>query len=179
MDRPRYEPTGLAQEFCECYDELRAAAARQLRSERPNHTLRATALVHEAYVRLRHSAELQWSDRTHFLSLAARTMRQVLVDYARSRGRAKRGGTREPILVEEWHLVTHRDIDIEALDEALARLEALDPRQGQIVEMRFFAGMSVEEVAEALSLSPKTVKRDWAMARTWLKLQLAGAGTKE
>jgi RNA polymerase sigma-70 factor (ECF subfamily) len=172
----RDELTTLTREFCENYAELHAAAARSLHGERPNHTLRATALVHEAYLRLCKSADLDWNGRDHFLALAAKTMRQVLVDYARTRGRAKRSGLLLPISIEETHLVTQEDTDIESLDEALTRLEALDPRQAQIVELRFFAGMTVEEVARALSLSPKTVKRDWAMARAWLRVQLERKG---
>ena len=155
---------------------MRAAAARELRHERPNHTLRATALVHEAYVRLSASQELDWNGQAHFLALAAKAMRQVLVDYGRARGRARRGGPRERITLQETHLVTRRDVDIEALDEALARLEKLDERQARIVEMRFFAGMTVEEIAGALSICSKTVTRDWAMARAWLKIELEGGG---
>jgi len=177
MSGLREELRALTQEFCERYEELHAAAARELRSERPNHTLRATALVHEAYLRLSSSANLEWQDRTHFLALAAKAMRQVLVDYARSRSRAKRGGGREQIALEESSLITKRPVDIAALDQALDRLEALDERQARIVEMRFFAGMTVEEVAQELSISSKTVKRDWAMARAWLKLQIEGGGT--
>jgi RNA polymerase sigma factor (TIGR02999 family) len=167
----------VAQEFSKRYKELRAVAARELRSERPNHTLRTTALVHEAYLRLSAAETLEWENRAHFLALAAKAMRQALVDHARARSRTKRGGVHEQIMLEETHLVTEQEVDIEALHETLLRFEKLDPRQAQIVEMRFFAGMSIDEIALALSISSKTVKRDWAMARAWLKLELQGGGT--
>lgn len=168
------EATSISGEFAGLYDDLRTVAARELRAERRNHTLRATALVHEAYLRLSKTKGVQWSNRSHFLAMAAKTMRQVLVDHARARRCAKRGGAAERITLCEGHLIAQPELDVEALDQALARLEAFDTRQSQIVEMRFFAGMSAEEIADVLDVSSKTVKRDWAMARAWLRLQLTG-----
>jgi RNA polymerase sigma factor (TIGR02999 family) len=154
------------------YEELKGIAGRQLRRERRDHTLQATALVHEAYLRLVGQEKLAGMDETAFLAIAARVMRQVLVDYARTRGRAKRGAAAHRITLKEVHLTTQRDVDVEALDEALTRLEALDPRQSRMVEMRYFGGMTIPEVAEALTVSPETVKRDWSMARVWLSREL-------
>jgi RNA polymerase sigma-70 factor (ECF subfamily) len=154
------------------YEELRGIARAQLQAERRDHTLQATALVHEAYLRLAAQDKFSGMDRISFRAIAARVMRQVLVDHARTHRRAKRGAGAHRITLDEVHLVTRRDIDIEALDEALLRLEALDSRQSQMVELRFFSGMTIPEVAEALSVSPETVKRDWSMARAWLSREL-------
>jgi RNA polymerase sigma-70 factor (ECF subfamily) len=157
------------------YDELRRLAASYLRRERPGQTLQATALVHEAYVRLINEKSHNWQNRTHFLAIAALSMRQILVQRARARKATKRGG--DPIRIElEDHLLaaatTDHEVDLVALDAALDRLAALDQRQAKIVELRYFGGLSVEEVAAALDISPATVKRDWTLARAWLKRAL-------
>jgi RNA polymerase sigma-70 factor, ECF subfamily len=159
------------------YDELRRLAASYLRRERPGQTLQATALVHEAYVRLINERAQNWQNRTHFLAIAALSMRQILVERARRRKAAKRGGDPARITLDE-HLLgdrqagAAREIDLVALDEALDRLAAANERQAKIVEMRYFGGLSVEECAEALQISPATVKRDWTVARAWLKRAL-------
>jgi len=154
------------------YAELRQVAARALRNERPGHTLQPTALVHEAFLKLAGSAGVEWRDRAHFFGVAARLMRQILVDYARRRGAAKRGrGTR--ITLDGSLLVAEdRLADVVAMDEVVNRLESLDPRQGRIVELRFFGGLSVEEVAEVLQISTPTVKREWQSAKAWLHREL-------
>jgi RNA polymerase sigma-70 factor, ECF subfamily len=163
--------------FSNLYKELKAIAARMLSGERPNHTLQATELVHEAYLRLSTDGAIAGLDIPRFKGLAAHVMRNVLVDWARAKSRDKRGRTPERITLKETHLVTDRDVDVEALDEALDRLANLDPRQAQIVEMRFFAGMTIPEIAETLSLSEKTIDRDWEMARRWLSRELEGPTT--
>ena len=157
------------------YDELRRLAASYLRRERPGQTLQATALVHEAYVRLINERAHNWQNRTHFLAIAALSMRQILVERARRRKAAKRGGDPERITLDEQLLGDRSaaaEIDLVALDEALERLAADNERQAKIVEMRYFGGLSVEECADALQISPATVKRDWAVARAWLKRAL-------
>jgi RNA polymerase sigma-70 factor (ECF subfamily) len=158
------------------YDELRRLAASYLRHERPGQTLQATALVHEAYVRLINERSHNWQNRTHFLAIAALSMRQILVQRARARKATKRGG--DPIRVElEDHLLPASsdhagEVDLVALDAALDRLAALDRRQAKVVELRYFGGLNVEEAAAALNISPATVKRDWTLARAWLKREL-------
>jgi RNA polymerase sigma-70 factor (ECF subfamily) len=158
------------------YDELRRLAASYLRNERRGQTLQATALVHEAYVRLINEKSHNWQNRTHFLAIAALSMRQILVQRARARKATKRGG--DPIRVElEDHLLpasstAGEEVDLVALDAALDRLATLDPRQAKVVELRYFGGLSVEEAAAALDISPATVKRDWTLARAWLKREL-------
>lgn len=155
------------------YDELRALAQSYLRSERPDHTLQATALVHEAYVRLVKQEEVQWRNRAHFFAVAAQAIRRILVDHARGHQRAKRGGDRQRLLLDEnVAAAAERDLDLVALDEALQALSQLHPRQAQIVELRFFGGLSLEEAAEYLKVSPRTVEGDWAMARAWLHRKL-------
>jgi RNA polymerase sigma factor (TIGR02999 family) len=161
------------------YDELRRLAASYLRRERPGQTLQATALVHEAYVRLIGEKAQNWQNRTHFLAIAALSMRQILVQRARSRKAAKRGGDPERIELNEQLLAAPDvggtdEIDLVALDAALTRLATLDERQAKVVELRYFGGLGVEETAEALGISPATVKRDWTLARAWLKRELAG-----
>lgn len=159
------------------YDELRRLAAAYLRRERPGQTLQATALVHEAYLRLIGERAQRWRDKTHFLAIAALSMRQILVQRARDRKAAKRGGDPARITFDERALAAPGDrapaIDLVALDEALERLAALDPRQAKIVELRYFGGLGVEECAEVLGISPATVKRDWTLARAWLRRELA------
>ncbi len=158
------------------YRELRALAASQLRRERRNHTLQPTALAHEAYLRLV-DQEIPWQNRSHFFAIAAQAMRRVLIDYARAQHAVKRGaGAARVTLDEAVALVEAQSIDLIALDEALSRLAARDPREAKIVELRFFGGLEVEETAELLHLSPATVKREWVTARAWLKLELTRQG---
>ncbi len=159
------------------YDELRRLAASYMRRERPGQTLQATALVHEAYVRLIRPGDQPWTGRTHFLAIAALSMRQVLVDRARRRGAAKRGGADQRITLDDNLLAApapDAGIDLVALDAALTRLAELDPLQARIVELRYFGGLTVEETAAAVNLSPATVKRHWTLARAFLKRALAG-----
>ena len=151
------------------YDELRRLARGQMRRERPDHTLQATALVHEAYFRLVNQPERTWQTRTHFIRIAAQVMRRMLIDHARARLTAKREGGLQRVPLEEPLLFTEEQSDeLLALNEALERLAQLDARQSRVVELRFFGGLTVEETAEALGTSPKTVKRDWCVARAWL-----------
>jgi RNA polymerase sigma-70 factor, ECF subfamily len=155
------------------YDELRALAETYLKRERPDHTLQATALVHEAYVRLIKQEDVQWQNRAHFFAVAAQAIRRILVDHARGHEREKRGGGRERVcLNEDVATAPGRGLDLLALDEALEKLAQLDPRQARIVELRFFGGLSLKEVAEFLGVSPRTVDGDWAMARAWLRREL-------
>lgn len=157
------------------YDELRRIAARELRRERPDHTLQPTALVHEAYLRLAQLRQVHWNDRQHFCAVAARVIRRVLVDHERARGAAKRGGGGTHLTLAEplESAQSTCSYDLLAVNEALDNLERLNPRHTQIVELRFFAGLTIEETAALLDLSPATVKVDWRMARAWLKSQLA------
>ena len=152
------------------YDELRKLARRQLRREQLGHPLQTTALVHEAFLRLVDARQVRWDSRAHFFGVTARLMRQILVDHARTRDAAKRGGgVAEGSLDEAVGLATEAVRgDLLAMDEALYRLETLDPRQSRIVELRFFGGLTVDETAAALELSAATVKREWALARAWL-----------
>jgi RNA polymerase sigma-70 factor (ECF subfamily) len=156
------------------YDELRRLARHYLSHERPGHTLQATALVHEVYLRLIPQAEATWEDRARFIGIAAHVMREILVEHARARGRQKRGGDQVRVPLDEhvaW--IEPGDLTIwEDLDRALNRLADLDPRQAQIVELRYFGGLTVEETARVLHISPKTVKRDWSIARAWLRREL-------
>ena len=156
------------------YDELRRQAHRHLRRERPNHTLQTTALVHEAYLRLTKQHD-NWQSQTHFLALAAQMMRWILVNYAVNRRRDKRGGIEDDLSLTEALNVQadNCEVDLLALDEALTRLEELDERQARIVELRYFSGLTVEATAEVLDISPATVKRDWNMARAWLRRELS------
>jgi RNA polymerase sigma factor (TIGR02999 family) len=163
------------------YDELRRLAAGYLRHERPGQTLQATALVHEAFVRLSAERAQPWQNRTHFLAIAALSMRQILVQRARTRRAAKRGGDPARITLDEALLAapgaaSPGGIDVLALDEALTRLATLDPDQAKIVELRYFGGLTVDETAEAMALSPATVKRHWTLARAWLRRELAPQG---
>jgi RNA polymerase sigma factor (TIGR02999 family) len=156
------------------YDELRRIAARKLRNERIAHTLNATALVHEAWLELSKLNRIKWQNRSHYLALAAQAMRRILIDHAVARGRQKRGGGKTAVHLDDnvVALADTRGDDILALDEALLRLTAMNERQARIVEYRFFGGMSVEETAEALDISPATVKREWSTARAWLNREL-------
>jgi RNA polymerase sigma factor (TIGR02999 family) len=151
------------------YDELHRLARQQMRHERPDHTLQATALVHEAYLRLISPPERTWQNRTHFIRIAGQVMRRMLIDHARARRTAKREGGLRRVPLEEPLLLTEDQSDeLLALNDALERLGQIDARQSRVVEMRFFGGLTVEETADALSISPKTVKRDWTVARAWL-----------
>jgi len=157
------------------YDELHRLAHRYMRKERPGGTLQTSALVHEAYLRLIDQKHVQWQNRAHFFAIAAQMMRRILVDYARGRRNQKRGGDLVRITLDEAALISpDRIAGVVALDEALEGLAKLDPRKGQIVEMRFFAGLSIDEVAEILSVSPGTVMRDWTLAKAWLRREMTG-----
>lgn len=167
------EPDAFDHLFARVYGELRRLA-RMVRQGRDGGTLNTTALVHEAYIKLIPSQDLAWEDRVHFLRVAARAMRQVLVQAARHRSRQKRGGDVLTVAFNEHlHAPTVQASTLLSLDEALSRLEQLDPRQARIVECRFFAGLTVDETAAALHISAPTVKRDWRAARAWLARELA------
>ena len=154
------------------YKELRDIARHHLQRERPGHTLQSAALVHEAYLRLIDQRPFDTENRAHFLAVASRLMRQILVDYARSHGAAKRGADRTVELDASLILPQVRSTDVVALDDALSGLSKLDEQQGRIVELRFFGGLATEEIAEVLGISPSTVKRDWNVAKAWLIRQM-------
>ena len=155
------------------YDELRRLAKYYLRKERQGHTLQASDLVHEAYLRLVDAKQIDWQNRAHFFGIAAVRMRHILVEHARSRQAAKRGGREYRLsLSEADRLGGQRDVNLLSLDEALQRLEVLDAQKARIVELRYFGGLTIEETAEALKISPATVKRDWSMARAWLRSEI-------
>ena len=155
------------------YRELRQIAGRMMATERPNHTLQATALVNEAYVRLVDTRQVNWQDRAHFFGICARAMRQILVDHARSRASAKRGGGEVVIELDEGLAAAPSpEANLLELDDALKRLAEIDPRKSQVIELRFFGGLNLEETAEALKVSTKTVQRNWDLARGWLYREL-------
>jgi RNA polymerase sigma factor (TIGR02999 family) len=155
------------------YQELRRLARRYMRVERSSHTLQTTALVNEAYLRLIDVQDVRWQSRAHFFAVAAQVMRRILVDHARTRNRVKRGGGEPQLsLTDAAVLGTGVPPDFIALDEALTRLAAIDPRKSQVVELRFFGGLSNDEIAEVLKVSPTTVMRDWSMAQAWLRREL-------
>ena len=155
------------------HEELRRLARRQMAGERPGHTLQPTALVNEAYLRLVNLKQIQWQNRVHFFSMAARLMRRVLVDFARSRGYQKRGGDATRVSFSQALSVAEdQTTDVVALHDALEALAAIDERKSRVVELRFFGGLSVEETAEVLNVSRETVKRDWTFAKMWLLRQL-------
>lgn len=160
------------------YAELRRLARAFLSHERPGHTLQATALVHELYLRLIPQDEATWADRNRFIGIAAHVMREILVEHARARNRQKRGGGQERVpLDDRFAVISSQDADVwEDLDAALERLAKLDPRQAQVIELRYFGGLTVEETAQVLEVSPKTVKRDWSIARAWLRRELSRRG---
>jgi RNA polymerase sigma factor (TIGR02999 family) len=170
------DPAALEQLLRLVYDELHTIAGRHLRRERPGHTLQPTALVHEAYLRLVGGSGLSAANRVHFLRAASRAMRQALVDHARARSALKRGAGLQITLDDAVAGHTPPIIDMLALDDALARLAAAEPRWAQVVELKFFAGLDVPEIAEALDISPATVKRDWQFARAWLARELGTEG---
>jgi RNA polymerase sigma factor (TIGR02999 family) len=158
------------------YQELKRIAAAQLRQERPGHTLQVTALVHEAYLKLVDQRQDNWRNRAHFSGVAAQIMRRILLDYAKGRARGKRGGDIRKTSLDEALVVSYdRAFELVEIDEALQRLETFDQRQAKVVEMRFFGGLSVQETAEALGVSEPTVKREWAMARAWLRREISAA----
>lgn len=156
------------------YKELRRLAHHYMQGERANHTLQTTALVNEAYLRLTDLTRMQWRDRAHFFAMAATLMRRILVDHARDRARDKRGGGVVFTTLQDERVATPPGIDALALDEALDRLAAIDPVHARIVELRYFAGLTIEETSEALRISPATVKREWTWARAWLYHKLGG-----
>ena len=157
------------------YEELRQLAGGYLRRERVDHTLQPTALVHEAYLRLLGQREIDWTNRAQFLGLAAQMMRRILSNHAAGHLAGKRGGGVTKLALDEaLQFCDQRDVSLAAVDEALRGLETLDPRQGQIVELRFFGGLTVEEVGAVLGISPATVKREWTTAKRWLQREIAG-----
>jgi RNA polymerase sigma factor (TIGR02999 family) len=159
------------------YQELKRLATRHLRRERREHTLQSTALVHEAWLRLIDQNHVHWQNRAQFFGIAAEMIRRILIDHARNRQAAKRGdGAIKLSLDEALGAPDRRDFDLVALDDALKDLAKLDPKQGQLVELRFFAGLSIEESAEVLGVSPATVKREWAVAKAWLYRELSARG---
>jgi RNA polymerase sigma-70 factor, ECF subfamily len=156
------------------HQELRRLARSQMRGERDNHTLQTTALVNEAFLRLIDLRRIRWQDRAHFLALSAQLMRRVLVDHARTRNYRKRGGGAATVALDDVAVaVPERAADLVALDEALEDLARVDPRKSRVVELRFFGGLSVEETAEALNVSPETVMRDWRLAKVWLLREMS------
>lgn len=158
------------------YDELHRRASRYLKNERTGHTLQTTALVNEVYVRLLDKDEIEWTDRNHFFAIASQAMRRILVDYARTRKRKKRGGEQENLPLDEARQISLNNnsaIDLVALDEALERLAKFDERQAKVVELKYFGGLTLDETAEVLNISRETVKRDWSISKTWLRHQLS------
>jgi len=157
------------------YDELRRLASGYMRRERSDHTLQTTPLVHEAYLRLIDQTQVEWKDRVHFFGIAARLMRQILVDHARTRDAQKRGGDLTKLSLDEAvSFSKKRDIDLVELDDALLSLASFDEQQSRIVELRFFGGLTIEETAEVLRISPSTIKREWGLAKAWLRREIAG-----
>ncbi len=157
------------------YDELKSLAERHLRGERVHHTLQPTALVNEAYIKLMHQTRVRWRDRAHFLAVASQAIRRILIDHARARNRRKRMGTRTRIpFTNTLPVFFEENDDLIALDEALLKLASQAPRKGQVVEMRFFGGLTTEEVAAVLGVNSRTAERDWQYARAWLFRELGG-----
>jgi RNA polymerase sigma factor (TIGR02999 family) len=167
------DPAAIDQLLAVVYRDLHRQAERYMRAQPPGHTLQATGLVHEAYLRLVNREPVDWNSRGHFFAVAAKAMRSILVDHARARGAAKRGGGADPLTLEDVDAVAGDEVAVLELDEALSRLAQLDPRKSSLVELRYFGGLSIEETAEVLGLSAATVKRDWRLARAWLRRELA------
>jgi RNA polymerase sigma factor (TIGR02999 family) len=167
------EKQALETLFPHVYKELRRMARHHLRQQRPNHTLQTTALVHEAYVRLRHDKSVKVESRAHFLGIASQLMRWILVDYERNRRAVKRGTGQTRLTLHEGIASPQRDVDVLALDEALDRLAKLDSQQSQIIELRYFGGLTIEDTSEFLGISSATVKRSWASARAWLLREMS------
>jgi RNA polymerase sigma factor (TIGR02999 family) len=189
---PKPDPTGLLQAWGKgdhaafeeliplVHEELRRVAQRELRRERPGHSLEATALVNEAYLRLIDLNRIEWHDRAHFFAMSARMMRRILVDSARARGNQKRGGGTPKVSLDEALQVSKEPgCDLVVLDDALKTLGAMDPRKAQVVEMRFFGGLTIEESAAALQVSVDTVRRDWRVAKVWLLRELSRGGADD
>ena len=156
------------------YDELRRQASRYLRNERQGHTLQTTALIHEAYLKLIGINQIEWQNRNHFFAIASTAMRRILVDYARERKRDKRGGVAENLPLDEGLQISanEKSVDLIALDEALSRLAKLDERQTKVVELKYFSGLSIDEIAEVLGIANSTVRLDWNLAKAWLKQEI-------
>lgn len=185
MEPPAHQVTQLLQAWSEgeagafdrlvplVYEELHRLAQAYMAHERPGHILQPTALVNEAYLRLVDTTQSNWRNRTHFFAACSNLMRRILVDWARSRQALKRGGEAQPLQLEEALVVSEPGADLVALDDAVTALAALDRRKAQVVEMRFFGGLSVEETAEVLKTSPETVMRDWKFAKSWLRRELS------
>ncbi len=171
LDWRRGDPKALPELIPIVYDELRRLADRYLRRERPDHTLQATALVHEAYLRLIDQTRVPWQNRAHFLGIAANQMRRILVDYARAHHAAKRGGPKLS-LDEAIDAPVERELDLVALDDALTSLAQIDPQQSRIIELRFFGGLTIEETAESLGVTPAVINYEWKLARAWLYREL-------
>ena len=162
--------------FADVYSELRSLAARYLHRERKDHTLQPTALVHEAYLKLVGQTRVDWQGRTHFLAVAAQAMREILVDHARRHNAAKRGGNRHRITLDDNLVIeSSRDVDLLAIEDALAKLAKLDPCQAQMIELRFFGGLDIAEVAKVMGMSKRSVEREWTMVRAWLRRELSGS----
>src|SRR6266508_2309556 len=174
LSASRGDQQALDRLFPLVYEELRGLADRYLQSERSDHTLQPTALVHEAYLRLVDQTAITWQNRAHFFSVAAQVMRHILVDHARAHRRMKRGGGAQKIALDEAvSFFQDRDLDLLALDEALAKLATLDSQQNLVVELRFFGGLTIEEVAEVLKIAPVTVNREWRAAKIWLHREMS------
>ena len=155
------------------YSDLKRRASAYLRGERAGHSMQTTGLVHEAFIKLRDKREIEWADRNHFFAVAAQAMRRILVDHARTRNREKRGGGVDDLPLDDARLVAFTDrVDLVALDEALKELAVFDERQSRIVELKYFGGMTTEETAEVIGITPVTVKREWNIARAWLRQKL-------
>ncbi|MBC7772436.1 MAG: sigma-70 family RNA polymerase sigma factor [Pyrinomonadaceae bacterium] len=171
---PAPPPLTPAQLTAAVYQELHALASYFLQQERAGHTLQPTALVHEAYLKLADKTRIEWRSKPHFVAVAAEAMRRVLVDHARSYKAVKRGGGRARMQLDAGILAADEEIDLLALDDAMNKLTALDARHGRVVELRFFGGLSVEQTAEILGVSARTVEMDWSLARAWLRQEMSG-----
>jgi len=176
----KFEPEdhpAAEQLFADVYVELRSLAARYLRRERKDHTLQPTALVHEAYLKLVGETRVNWQGRAHFLAIAAQAMREILVDHARRHHAAKRGGNRHRIALDDNLVIeSSREVDLLALEDALNKLAKLDPCQAKMIELRFFGGMTIAEVAKVMGMSKRSVEREWTMVRAWLRRELGRSG---
>jgi RNA polymerase sigma factor (TIGR02999 family) len=189
VDSPQSEVTRLLKDWSEgrqealdrllpqIYAELRRLASSYLRRERPDHTLQPTALVHEAFIRLVDQRAVRWQNRAHFFGIAAQAMRRILVDHARAHGADKRGaGERAVSLTDTLVTIGAPNVDLLALDEVLTRLAVIDPQQSRVVELRFFGGLTIEEAAEVMDISPATIGREWTLAKAWLYAELSKSG---
>ncbi len=177
LDEAEADDSSVTRLLPQVYEDLRRLAERLLTGERPDHTLQATALVHEAYFRLAGPAGRNWNDRAHFFRLAAKTMRHILIDHARGRAAGKRGGGERALTLNETDLLLdERPAEILEIDDALQRLSALNAEKARVVELRYYGGCTIEETAEALGISTATVERHWRFARAWLRTQLLGDG---